>query len=351
MRWLFAFCGVVAVLIVFGGFVRLTRSGLSIVEWDPVTGVLPPIGAKAWNRAFAEYQRSPEFIKVNSDMSLGEFKRIFTIEWVHRLVARLAGFAYAVPFLLFAVRKRIPRRDLGVYVAMGSLFVLQAVAGWVMVASGLKDRPSVSHFNLTVHLLLAFTLLGLALWSALDHLRGLRDRTGQPAAARGWSRQSALVAGFLAVLGVQIAYGGFTAGLKAGHVSDTWPKMFGVLVPAKLFGSVTDLFEAPATIVFIHRWFAFVVAAMAGLVAVVARSRWADPGVRRAVLGLLGVIVVQIVLGIVTVLTSVQMAVALLHQTTAIALFGVTVFLLHRLRSLDAASALPTELSAVSNPS
>ena len=331
-RWLFAFCGVVAVLIVFGGYVRLTRSGLSIVEWDPVTGVLPPIGAGAWRRAFAEYQRSPEFIKVNSTMTLGEFQRIFTIEWVHRLGARLAGFSYAVPFFVFVARKRIPRRDLGVYLVMGSLFVFQAIAGWVMVASGLKDRPSVSHFNLTVHLLLAFTLLALALWTALDHGRG--PMGGQGRSKR--SRASVVATMFLGVLGIQIAYGGFTAGLKAGHVSDTWPKMFGVLVPGGLFDSFTDLFEEPATIVFIHRWFAFAVAAMAVLVVVACRGR-EDLGVRRAVRWILVVVCLQIVLGVVTVLSSVQMVVALAHQATAIALFGASVYLLHSLRSLDAA--------------
>ncbi|MCB1269041.1 MAG: COX15/CtaA family protein, partial [Microthrixaceae bacterium] len=169
MRWLFAFSGVVAALIVFGGFVRLTRSGLSIVEWKPVTGVMPPIGEQAWHDAFAAYRRSPEFLIVNSSMTLDEFQRIFLIEWLHRLIARLAGFAFLIPFAVFVARRRIPRRDLGPYLAMGSLFVLQAVAGWVMVASGLESRPSVSHINLSVHLLLAFTLFALALWTALEH--------------------------------------------------------------------------------------------------------------------------------------------------------------------------------------
>ena len=119
MRWLFAFSGVVAALIVFGGFVRLTRSGLSIVEWKPVTGVVPPIGEQAWHDAFAAYRRSPEFLIVNSSMTLDEFQRIFLIEWLHRLIARLAGFAFLIPFAVFVARRRIPRRDLGPYLAMG----------------------------------------------------------------------------------------------------------------------------------------------------------------------------------------------------------------------------------------
>ena len=336
-RWLFLFCGVVALLIVFGGFVRLTRSGLSIVEWDPVTGVVPPIGHDAWEDVFAEYQRSPEFHKVNSAMTLDEFRRIFLIEWFHRLIARLAGFAYALPLVYFLVRRRIPRRDLAVYVVMGSLFVLQAVAGWVMVASGLKDRPSVSHFNLAVHLVLAFTLLGIALWTALSQRAAAREGPG----GRGpWNRSSRVAAAFVAVLGVQVLYGGFTAGLKAGHVSDTWPLMFGRLLPAGLFSSVTDLFEAPATIVFIHRWFAFAVAAAAlWLAAVILRDRRSDAEARLAVWALLSAIGAQIVLGVLTVLTGVNPAIALAHQATAIAVFSGGIAVLHRLRLLDVADS------------
>ena len=339
MRWLFSFCGVVSALILFDGFVRLTRSGLSIVEWDPVTGVVPPIGERGWQQAFAEYQRSPEFIEVNSAMTLPEFRQIFMIEWIHRLVARLAGLAYAIPLFAFIALRRIPRDDLGVYLAMGSLFVLQAVAGWLMVASGLEDRPSVSHLNLTTHLLLAFMLLGLALWTALGHRQGL-DATSPPGAGGSrsrrertrWSATSRATAAFLAVLLAQITYGGFTAGLRAGHVSDTWPQMFGVIVPSGLFRSVRDLVESPATVVFVHRWFAFVAAAAAvGLVVVVRRST-TDPTTRLIATALVLLIGVQILLGVATVLSSVDTAIALAHQATAIALFGATVTLLHRTR-------------------
>ena len=331
MRWLFAFSGVVAALIVFGGFVRLTRSGLSIVEWKPVTGVMPPIGEQAWHDAFAAYRRSPEFLIVNSSMTLDEFQRIFLIEWLHRLIARLAGFAFLIPFAVFVARRRIPRRDLGPYLAMGSLFVLQAVAGWVMVASGLESRPSVSHINLSAHLLLAFTLFALALWTGLDH----RSAPVVPRRGAVWSRSSRLVAGFVAVLAVQILYGGFTAGLKAGWVSNTWPLMLGAVVPETAFGSGADLVESPITVMWIHRWLAFAVAAMAVVSALGARERRADTDVRRGTDAMVGLVCVQILLGIATVMTSVNMALALLHQATAIALFASGVFTLHRLRSLD----------------
>ena len=331
MRWLCAFCCVVVFLILFGGFVRLTRSGLSIVEWEPVTGVVPPVGHQEWQEAFAEYQESPEFIKVNASMTLEEFRRIFLIEWLHRLVARLAGFSFLIPLAYFVARKRIPARDLPVYAAMGSLFLLQALAGWLMVASGLQDRPSVDHLNLTVHLLLAFLLLSLALWTALDHRFG-SCRLRSPAR---WSRPSRAAATLVALLVAQITYGGFTAGLKAGYVSNTWPRMFGELVPSALVVSLTDLIDSPVTVVFIHRWPAFAVLAASLALVTVVDHRHADPTIRRGLSTLIVVVIAQILLGIATVLTSISVPLALAHQGGATVLFGICIVLLHRLRSAD----------------
>lgn len=343
MRWLFAFCGVVAFLVVFGGFVRVTSSGLSIVEWKPVTGVVPPIGADAWRDAFADYRRSPEFLTVNSTMTLAEFQRIFTVEWVHRLVARLAGFAFLVPFTIFAVRRRIPRQDLPVYLTMGFLFVLQAAAGWIMVASGLRDRPAVGHLNLAVHLLLALSLLALALWCALEHRSGPADG---PARA-SWSKASRLAAGFLGVLLVPITYGGLTAGLKAGHVAHTWPLMSGTLIPSNLLDTPADLVTDPVTVVFVHRWFAFVVLAMAVLLCarLLGRDR-SDPVLLRGAVALIAVVGVQVLLGIATVLSSVQPVVALAHQADAVALFSLAVVLVHRCRALDRRGAADRPVAA-----
>ncbi|HKI53153.1 MAG TPA: COX15/CtaA family protein, partial [Anaerolineales bacterium] len=224
MNWLFIFAFTVAFLVVFGGFVRLTRSGLSIVEWNPISGSMPPIGEQAWQDEFAKYQLTPEYIKVNSGMTLDEYKYIFYMEWIHRNVARFAGLIYAFPVFYFLFTKKIPWKEFGIYFIMGILFISQALAGWVMVASGLVDRPSVSHFNLTLHLLLALSLFGLALWTALGHKFGFPDRNKKAA----WSLPSKLAVAYLVLLVVQIIYGGFTAGLKAGHVSNTWPLMFGV---------------------------------------------------------------------------------------------------------------------------
>ncbi|HEU0297705.1 MAG TPA: COX15/CtaA family protein [Anaerolineales bacterium] len=330
-NWLFLFAFIVAFLIVFGGFVRLTRSGLSIVEWDPISGAIPPIGQQAWEQEFAKYQQTPEYIKVNSSMTLEEYKYIFYIEWVHRLIARLAGLAYAIPVFYFLFTKEIPFREFGIYFVMGLLFISQAFAGWIMVASGLVDRPAVSHFNLTIHLLLALALLGLALWTALGHRFGFPDPTKK---AR-WSTPSKLALVFFILLVVQIAYGGFTAGLKAGHVSDTWPLMFGKLVPPNLFSSVINILESPITIVFIHRWFAFLVLAAVVYVYYVVRKHNYQPDLLKGLRWLIGLVALQIMLGILTVLSYVNIVVALLHQAGAIALFALSIYFLHRFTALD----------------
>ena len=259
MNWLFTFAFIAAFLVVFGGFVRLTRSGLSIMEWNPISGTVPPIGEQAWQVEFTKYQQTPEFKQINSNMTLEEYQYIFYIEWIHRFIARFAGLVYAIPVFYFLFKKTIPFKEFGIYFVMGMLFIAQAVAGWIMVASGLVDRPPVSHFNLTIHLLLALALFGLALWTAFGHRYGSPDSGRQ---AR-WSLPSKLALVALILLIIQISYGGMTAGLKAGHVSDTWPLMFGRLVPPNLFNSWIDLFELPQTIVFIHRWFAWL-----GLIAV-----------------------------------------------------------------------------------
>jgi heme a synthase len=333
-NWLFVFAGIVAFLVVFGGFVRLTRSGLSIVEWNPISGSMPPMGQQAWEEEFAKYQQTPEFIKVNSSMTLEEYKYIFYIEWIHRNLARLAGLVYAIPVFYFLFTKQIPLKEFGIYFVMGLLFISQAIAGWVMVASGLVDRPSVSHFNLTIHLLLALALLGLALWTALGHKYGVPDSTKKAK----WSTTSKLAFTSFVLLLIQITYGGFTAGLKAGHVSDTWPLMFGQLIPPNLFSSFISIFESPQTIVFIHRWFAFAVLAAVVYVYSIVRKNNYQTDLLSGWKWLVGVVLLQITLGILTVLSYVNIVIALLHQAGAVLLFALSIYFMHRFRALDASN-------------
>lgn len=331
MTWLFIFAFIVVFLVVFGGYVRLTRSGLSIVEWHPVRGVIPPIGESAWQTEFSKYQQTPEFQKINSNITLDEYQRIFTIEWLHRLLARLAGIFYAVPVLYFILKGVIPRKELGIYILIGLLFIAQAVMGWLMVVSGLIDLPSVSHYRLTLHFLLALSLIGLSLWVALGHRFGFPN----PGIKARWSFLSKLSVVGLGVLIVQISYGGFTAGLKAGFISNTWPKTLGQWIPENMLVRISNLIDSPLTIVFVHRWFAFFVLAFGLGLYFTSRKRTYPREILEILLWILGLGVVQIAFGVLVVISSVQIPVALIHQTIAVFLFGLAIYFMHRIRAHD----------------
>ena len=331
MKWLYVFAFVVAFLVGFGGFVRLTRSGLSIVEWNPISGAMPPIGQQGWEEEFAKYQLTPEYLKINTGMTLERYKFIFYMEWFHRNIARFAGLIYAFPVFYFLFKKTIPLKEFGIYFVMGMLFISQAFAGWIMVASGLVDRPAVSHFNLTIHLLLALTLFGLALWTAFGHKFGFHDSSKKAK----WSLPSKLAAASFVILIIQITYGGFTAGLKAGHVSDTWPLMLGKLIPANLFNSLINIFESPQTIVFIHRWFAWLGIILVPVVYTIVKKQNYPADIQNGLKWLIGVVALQITLGVLTILSYVNIVIALLHQANAILLVGLAVYFIHRFRALD----------------
>jgi cytochrome c oxidase assembly protein subunit 15 len=342
LTWLLTFASLAAILVVFGGFVRLTRSGLSIVEWNPVQGTFPPLSQSAWESEFAKYRRSPEYQQINTGMTLAAYREIFLIEWFHRLLARVAGLVFAVPFFIFLWQRRIPVRETPMYLVMGILFLSQAVMGWIMVSSGLVQRPSVSHVLLAAHLFLALSLIGLALWTALGHMHGF----GDPQQSRTpWSAASKVA--LVATLGLllQMAYGAFTAGLKAGHVSDTWPLMLGSWVPGGLMEQVQpaalNLIAAPLTVAFIHRWLAVLVLALAGVALCVTNRLQLDSSLRAALGWIAGLSVVQMGLGIAVVVSRVDIIIALLHQANALALFALSVFALHRLRGRDALAAPP----------
>jgi cytochrome c oxidase assembly protein subunit 15 len=332
MNWLFIFTAIVALLVVFGGFVRLTRSGLSIVEWNPISGVIPPIGQQAWQEEFSKYQDTPEYQQINTSMTLPEYQFIFYMEWIHRIIARLAGLFYAIPVFYFLFKKTIPIKEFGVYFAMGLLFIAQAFMGWYMVASGLADRPAVSHIRLTIHLLFALSLLALSLWSALGHKYGFPDNNKKA----NWSLPSKLTAWSMALLILQISYGGMTAGLKAGHVSDTWPLMFGKWIPPNLFNSWINLFETPQTIVFVHRWLAWLGLITVPVVYYFVKKQNYPQDIQKGLIWLIGIVALQITLGVLTILSYVNIGIALTHQANALALFALAIYFIHRFRALDA---------------
>ncbi len=323
-RWLLMVAALIMVMVVVGGFVRLSRAGLSIVEWDIVTGIVPPIGEDAWLESFADYQLTPEYQLINEGMSLGEYQRIFYYEWAHRLIARIAGVLVVAPLVWFMWKRKLTVRESIRYWAVAALFGIQGAIGWIMVASGLRDRPVVSHFRLTIHLLAAVLLLGAVLWMALDRIRTRKPPDVLPSQTRTmtWILMGTLV--------LQLAYGGLVAGLKAGHVSDTWPLMFGRFIPAGLLSTYDpwwrNLYESLGSH-WIHRWLAFVVAAMA--VAVYLQIRRTGGIAGRASAWLLGVIGAQIALGVVVVLLGVPKWFALAHQGLGIVMFCVLLVIAH----------------------
>jgi cytochrome c oxidase assembly protein subunit 15 len=328
-RWLRTVALITFGLIVLGGFVRLTRSGLSIVEWNPVIGTLPPLSDAAWTSEFAKYQQSPEFKIVNYSMTLDGYQRIYLIEWAHRLIARVAGLAVVIPLAFLWWKGLLSRRRAGTFLILGLLFGLQGAIGWLMVASGLFDRPEVSHYRLTVHFMTALLLLGFTVWSMMDGDAAV-PRRRRVIFATPSSRLSAAV---LIVVLVQMAYGGLVAGLKAGHVSYSWPLMGGALVPEGLFAGGLNwatLTESAPVVHWIHRWFAFVAAlAIVALVIGLARSG-ASGASRQAAMMALILVGVQIVIGVTMLLWHQPLALALLHQAVGITVFVALVVTNHR---------------------
>ena len=316
-RWLFIVCALIVFMVIFGGYVRLTRSGLSIVEWNVFSGIIPPIGEAQWQAEFAKYQQSPEFQKVNQGMSLAQYKFIFYNEYVHRLVARMAGLVVIIPFFSFLWQGKIRWRESGVYWLIVTLFGFQGFMGWYMVSSGLVDRPAVSHLRLTTHLLLAVLLLSIAFWQAL--------KLGNPQAEgrRGWRNWL----GFLmtGAIVIQIGYGGLVAGLKAGYVSNSWPLMYGYWLPPGLFSSIQpwwrNFIDSLPAVHYIHRWFAFLVLAVVVVLYVAAGNRPEQRSIRQKLAYLTGVVCLQIALGVSVILFSVPISLALIHQATALILY------------------------------
>jgi cytochrome c oxidase assembly protein subunit 15 len=313
--WLWAMAGLVVLMVMVGGATRLTDSGLSIVEWRPVTGTLPPLSEADWNAEFAKYRTSSEYELVNKGMTLDAFKRIYWWEWGHRLLGRLIGVAFVLPLLFFHLRGWIAPRlkwRLWLIFALGGL---QGAIGWWMVASGLVGRVDVAQERLAVHLTIACLIL-MAIVSTAQTLAPARS--GGAAAPR-----LAPTAAFIMVLlVVQIALGGLVAGLKAGLVYDTWPLIDGALVPSLdrlLFNSPawTNLVDNHLTVQFMHRMVAYLLLGLAALHAADC-MRHASGRIRAGALALLLVLLTQALLGIMTLLWHVPLALALLHQAVAV---------------------------------
>ena len=320
--WLVGCAGLVFAMTVIGAITRLTESGLSMVEWRPLIGALPPLSDAEWQRVFDLYRQTPEYRLINAGMSLSEFKEIFFWEWLHRLWGRLIGVAYALPLAVFWVRGSIGRRLRPRLLILLVLGGAQGVLGWYMVASGLVDRPSVSHYRLAAHLGLALVIFALLVWTALDILA----RT-TPAARPGHRLHGTAVLGLVAVT---IVWGAFVAGLDAGLLYNSWPLMGGQLVPAEAFaGGTGDAVDDRVTIQFLHRWLGMV--ALVGVLSLAWRSRNCDPSTRLITMAAAGTAFVQVGLGIATLIAMVPVALGALHQAGAVILLALLITLLWRL--------------------
>ena len=322
--WLFAVAGLIVLMVVVGGITRLTESGLSITEWKPISGVIPPLTDAQWQAEFAAYKRIPEYQLLNRGMSLGGFKAIFFWEYLHRLLGRVIGLAFAIPLAWFAYQRRIPRGYGWRLIGLLALGGLQGAIGWWMVESGLSVRTDVSHIRLAIHLLTALVLLASIVWTALDFL-DLKQNPMQRSARMTW-----LGAGVIALLFVQLMFGALVAGLNAGLVTNEWPLMYGRFFPSEVLTQrpfFDALFNDPFMVHFVHRWWAWVV--VAGLIVLARKVR--DTGDRRASIAIHSAFGMQIVLGIATVMTSVNIVLASLHQLNGALLLIATVWGAHEL--------------------
>jgi cytochrome c oxidase assembly protein subunit 15 len=329
--WLLLCCALVFAIVVVGGVTRLTHSGLSITEWQPIVGTLPPLTDADWNDAFAKYQLTPEYQQVNKGMALPEFQRIFWWEYFHRLLGRLVGVVFLLPFLWFLARRRIPP---GYGVRLAVIFALgaaQGALGWFMVKSGLVDDPRVSQFRLTAHLGLAFLIFAAMFWTALSLLAPTRaNGNGAGAKAKRWSAAVALLV-FLQVLS-----GGMVAGIHAGLAYNTFPLMNGALVPPEIMmldPAWRNFFYNMATVQFDHRLLAWILAAVVPITWwKVVRDPAAPPRARIGAHLLLAMLAVQVTLGILTLVNAVPLALAAPHQAGALLLFAAALNLAHASR-------------------
>ena len=307
-RWLFIVASMIVGIVLVGGITRLTESGLSITQWQPITGTLPPLTEAQWQAEFAEYRATPEYMfeAGPAGMTLADFKFIFFWEWFHRFIGRMIGLVFALPLAYFWVRKMIPSGYKVRLVALLALGGLQGAFGWFMVRSGLSGQMTdVSHFWLSIHLLTALFTLGGLVWTALDLRRLAQMKDARPARLTGL----ALVAA--AVLFVQLLLGAWVAGLNAGHASDTWPLMQNRIIPE--YDAGEGLFRAvthdPYLLHFLHRWWAWV-----AFIGILLLARHVKKLSRRPSATLNALLGAQMVLGIATVMTGVALWIAVAHQ-------------------------------------
>lgn len=333
--WTLVLCFMVMIMVVIGGVTRLTGSGLSIVEWKPLMGAIPPLTLEDWNEVFAKYQASPQYKLVNHGMSLPEFQWIYFWEYFHRLMGRLLGVVFLIPWLIFWKKKYINNKMAMKFLFGFLLGGLQGLMGWIMVASGLVDKPHVSHFRLAAHLTLAFFILAYywrLIWE-LNRENTIMEGPFVPLEQENMSAKSdnennsrsidffqKALNGVLALLILQIFYGAFVAGLRAGFIANTFPDMLGNFFPVggwSLSPSWINIVENPLTVQWVHRTLAWLL--LITVLALYYKARWTGAAamVQKGLSGLLAIIFTQFMFGVSTLLLKVPLPLAVLHQVGA----------------------------------
>lgn len=309
--WLLTGCILILTMVVVGGITRLTNSGLSMVDWNLFMGAIPPLNETDWNEMFSKYKETPEFKKINFDYTLDDFKFIFFWEYFHRMIGRLLGLVFIVPFIYFLIKKKLNSRLIKQSLILFGLGSLQATIGWWMVKSGLIDRPDVSHYRLAVHLTTAFITCSYTLWVAL------------PLIIKKNSIGNTKIFNYLKILLfivlIQIVYGAFVAGLNAGLAYPTWPKMGNQFIPIEVFSSNPqwNFLNGVFGVQFVHRMLAIIVASFSIFIYLKTKSLSLEKNGVISLNVVFGIIFIQFLLGVLTLLFEVPISLALLHQLGA----------------------------------
>lgn len=329
-RWYWSGAILVFVILVIGGITRLTGSGLSMTDWKPIMGSIPPITEAQWEEAFEQYKQFPEYQVINRGMSMGEFQFIFFWEYLHRMIARLLGLVFIIPFVWFAVKKKFDKKQFKRALLLLTLGVGQGLMGWYMVMSGLIDIPAVSHYRLAAHLTLAFIIFGCCVWFALD----LRDTHPDP--GKGASELKKWLYFFGVLLVLQIVWGAFVAGLNAGHIYNTFPKMFQYWFPPELWISeplLINFVENIVTVQWVHRVVGTLLALIVILIWVRSYLLKSNFSTKMWSLALFTIVLSQYMIGVFTLVLHVPVWLGVLHQAVAMILFGILLGFIHHLQS------------------
>lgn len=328
--WLLSGCFLIFLMVVIGGITRLTHSGLSMVEWHLFMGAIPPLNDAEWQNVFEKYQQFPEFKELNYQFTLDDFKSIFFWEYLHRLVGRLIGLVFIIPFIIFLIQKRLNKKLIWESIILFTMGGLQGFLGWFMVKSGLVKDPHVSHFRLALHLIFAFLTFGYTFWVLLDLF--FKDTQKEKGNTKGLKRLSLLL---FPVVVLQIIYGAFVAGLRAGSVYNTFPKMGEAWIAegvTALKPWYENFLNGLAGVQFIHRYMAYLILILVGIIFFNGLRMRLSYSQTLGIKALALVVVIQFLLGVLTLIYAVPVTLGIVHQVGAFALFASNIFLIHRLK-------------------